>query len=151
MSPQRRYPAPTRSGRIPAIKQCATEVHKAYPSDTITPPVNPTSAQAAANSTDTTFQSVIEACQYMALFAKIADAAGKHLTVASFTKAGYGLKNVTIPGSGGADLVRARSALRHRHGRRWSPTTPRPGSWCRRPPRRNEPAPPYGEIQLCMH
>jgi Periplasmic binding protein len=85
----------------PAIKQCATEVHKAYPSDEISTPANPTSAQAAASSTDTTFQSVIEACQYMALFAKIADAAGKHLTVASFTKAGYGLKNVTIPGLAG--------------------------------------------------
>ncbi len=41
------------------------------------------------------------ACQYLAIFAKIANAAGKNLTVASFTKAGYGLKNVTFPGSGG--------------------------------------------------
>ena len=72
--------------------------HKAYPSDKITPPVNPNTRPA---STDTTFQSVIEACQYMGLFTKIADAAGKNLTVASFTKAGYGLKNVTIPGMGG--------------------------------------------------
>ena len=37
---------------------------------------------------------------YLALFAKIADAAGKNLTVASFTKAGYQLRNVTLPGSG---------------------------------------------------
>jgi len=42
------------------------------------------------------------ACQYLEIFAKIADAAGKNLTVASFTKAGYGLKNVTFPGSGGS-------------------------------------------------
>ncbi len=85
----------------PAIRQCAAIVHKAYPSDTITQPLDPTSPQAAAQSTDTTYVSPGEACQYMALFAKIADAAGKNLTVASFAKAGYGLKNVTIPGEGG--------------------------------------------------
>jgi hypothetical protein len=85
----------------PAIRQCAAVVHKAYPSDTITPPVDPTSSQFAATSTDTTYQSVIEACQYLSLFDKIATAAGKNLTVASFTKAGYKLKNVTIPGMGG--------------------------------------------------
>jgi Periplasmic binding protein len=82
----------------PAIKKCAAIVHKAYPSDTITPPVNP-NTQAA--STDTTYMSVIEACQYLGLFTKIADAAGKNLTVASFSKAGDGLKNATIPGMGG--------------------------------------------------
>ncbi len=82
----------------PAIQKCAAIVHKAYPSDTITPPVNP-STQVAG--TDTTYQSVIEACQYLGLFVKIADAAGKDLNVASFTKAGYGLKHVSIPGMGG--------------------------------------------------
>ena len=82
----------------PAIKKCAAVVHKAYPSDTITPPVNP-NTQVASN--DTTYQSVIEACQYLGLFTKIAAAAGKHLTVASFTKAGYRLKNASIPGMGG--------------------------------------------------
>ena len=85
----------------PAMQKCAAIVHKAYPSDAMTPPVNPTSAQAAASSTDTTYASVEWACQYLAIFAKIADAAGKNLTVASFSKAGYGLKNVTFPGSGG--------------------------------------------------
>ena len=34
-------------------------------------------------------------------FTKIASAAGKKLTVASFTKAGYGLRNIRFPGSGG--------------------------------------------------
>jgi hypothetical protein len=85
----------------PAMQKCAAIVRKAYPSDTITPPVDPTSPQAAANSTDTTYVSVQQACQYLAIFAKIANAAGKNLTVASFTKAGYGLRNVTFPGSGG--------------------------------------------------
>jgi hypothetical protein len=83
----------------PAIQKCVAATHKAYPSDTITPPVNPTSRGAGA-STDTTYQSVIEACQYMALFDDIAAAAGKNLTVASFTKAGYALKNADIPGIG---------------------------------------------------
>jgi Periplasmic binding protein len=83
----------------PAIKKCAAEVHKAYPSDTITPPVDPTSP-GAGNSTDTTYASVVEACQYMGLFDAIAAKAGKNLTVASFTKAGYALKNADIPGLG---------------------------------------------------
>jgi hypothetical protein len=82
----------------PEIKQCVAVVHKAYPSDTITPPTNPATQVA---STDTTYESVIEACQYLGLFTKIADAAGKNLNVASLTKAGYALKNVTIPGMGG--------------------------------------------------
>ena len=43
----------------------------------------------------------MQACQDLALFAKIADTAGKKLTVASFTKAGYSLKNISIPGAGG--------------------------------------------------
>jgi hypothetical protein len=83
----------------PAIQKCAAAVHKAYPSDTITPPVNPASA-GAGSSTDTTYASVVEACQYLGLFTAIAKAAGKSLTVASFTKAGYALKNAKIPGIG---------------------------------------------------
>ena len=59
--------------------------------------------------------SVIQACQYLTLFQKIADAAGKNLTVASFTKAGYALKNASIPGTGGGLVSFGRQpALRHR-------------------------------------
>jgi hypothetical protein len=47
---------------------------------------------------------VIQACQYLTLFQKIADAAGKKLTVASFTKAGYALRNASIPGTGGTPI-----------------------------------------------
>jgi Periplasmic binding protein len=83
----------------PAIQKCASIVKKAYPSDTIHAPVNPSSAAAA--SADSTAVSVIQACQDLAIFAKIADAAGKKLTVASFTKAGYALRNASFPGSGG--------------------------------------------------
>jgi hypothetical protein len=83
----------------PAIQKCASIVHKAYPSDKIDAPLNPTNPKAA--SVPTTAVSVMQACQDLALFAKIADTAGKKLTVASFTKAGYSLKNITIPGAGG--------------------------------------------------
>lgn len=93
-------PSTYQQWKDPAVQKCAATVHKAYPSDTITPPVNPNSA-GAGSTTDTSYNSVLQACQYLGLFVKIADAAGKHLTVASFTKAGYGLKNVTIPGMGG--------------------------------------------------
>jgi hypothetical protein len=86
----------------PAMQKCDAIVRKAYPSDPIAPPVNPTSPSAAASGTDTTYAAVESACQNLAILTAIADRAGKNLTVASFTKAGYGLKNVTFPGSGGA-------------------------------------------------
>ena len=98
----------------PAIQKCVADVHKAYPSDTITPPVNPTSP-GAGNSTDTTYESVVEACQYLGCSTRSPTAAGKNLTVASFTKAGYALKNAAIPGLG-TGLVRTGPALRHRPG-----------------------------------
>jgi Periplasmic binding protein len=86
----------------PAIKKCADEVHKAFPSDTFTAPVNPATT---VQGNDTRFQSVIEACQYLSLFQKIADNAGKDLTVASFTKAGDALKDADIPGIGTISMV----------------------------------------------
>lgn len=85
----------------PAVQKCAAIVRKAYPSDAIAAPANPNSPQAASSGSDTTYAAVEAACQDLAIFAKIADAAGKNLTVASFTKAGYQLRNVTFPGSGG--------------------------------------------------
>jgi len=83
----------------PAVQKCAAEVKKAYPSDTINAPLNPSNPKAA--SVPATAVSVIQACQDLAMVVKIADAAGKNLTTASFTKAGESLKNVTFPGSGG--------------------------------------------------
>ena len=85
----------------PAMQKCAAIVRKAYPSDAIAAPVNPNSPEAASSGSDTTYAVVEEACQGLAIFAKIADVAGKNLTVASFTKAGYQLRNVTFPGTGG--------------------------------------------------
>ena len=77
----------------PFVQHCDQVVRKAYPSDEITPPTNPISGS------DQTFFSVESACINMALFTTIAKAAGKDLTVSSFEKAGYGLRNATIPGA----------------------------------------------------
>jgi hypothetical protein len=77
----------------PFVEHCDQVVRKAYPSDKITPPTNPISGS------DQTFYSVESACINLALFTTIAKAAGKDLTVSSFEKAGYGLRNATVPGA----------------------------------------------------
>jgi len=92
--------SPYQAWMDPAMQNCAAIIRKAYPSDAIAAPANPRSPQAATNGSDTTYAAVEAACQDLAIFAKIADAAGKNLTVASFTKAGYQLRNVTFPGTG---------------------------------------------------
>ena len=79
----------------PLIQKCVSTIKRAFPSDTITAP------STSSNSNDHSFVSAESACQNLALFAAIAKPAGKKLTVASFTKAGYGLRNVTLPGAGG--------------------------------------------------
>lgn len=96
-------PVPTayQQWQDPAIQKCYQIVHKAYPNDSIAIPPNPNGANAAAAGSNTTYAALEAACQNLAMLAKIADAAGKNLTVASFTKAGEGLRNVTFPGSGG--------------------------------------------------
>jgi branched-chain amino acid transport system substrate-binding protein len=80
----------------PGIQKCVAIIHKAYPSDKITP-YDPN-----ANSSDHSYVSPEGACETLALFEVIAKAAGKDLTVQSFTRAGESLKNFTIPASGGA-------------------------------------------------
>jgi hypothetical protein len=77
----------------PFVQQCDHVVRKAYPSDKITPPTNP------IRGSDQTFYSVEAACINLALFTTIAKAAGRDLTPTSFEKAGYGLRDVTIPGA----------------------------------------------------
>ncbi|MGO8860631.1 MAG: hypothetical protein ACLQRH_07670 [Acidimicrobiales bacterium] len=75
-------------------QQCVRIVKKAYPSDHIND-YSPTLPES-----EITYMSVELACTDMALFAAIAKAAGKDLTVSSFAHAGYGLKNAVIPGWG---------------------------------------------------
>lgn len=76
----------------PLIQQCVTIIKKAYPALTISAP---------GSATDHSYVAPESACQNLAIFTKIASGAGKNLTVTSFTKAGYGLRNVRFPGSGG--------------------------------------------------
>jgi hypothetical protein len=74
-------------------QQCVHIIKKAYPSDQINA-YSPSLPESEA-----TFMSVELACTDMALFSDIAKAAGKNLTVASFVHAGYGLKNLLLPGA----------------------------------------------------
>jgi hypothetical protein len=78
----------------PAVQKCVSVIKKAYPSDPVATPTPTTPGSGA------TYEAPVDACQYLGMFTKIADAAGKNLTVSSFTKAGYGLRNVNFPGVG---------------------------------------------------
>ena len=69
-------------------------VRKAYPTLEITPPTNPLTGS------DQTFYAIEAACVNLALFSTIAKAAGKDLTWSSFARAGYALRDATIPGAG---------------------------------------------------
>jgi hypothetical protein len=71
-------------------RHCLHLVKKAYPSDEIRTydATLPTSKQ--------TWTSVEIACPAVALFADIARAAGKNLSVSSFVRAGYGLRNLVL-------------------------------------------------------
>jgi hypothetical protein len=73
-------------------QQCVHVIKKAYPSDSIR------AYGATVPESDATWMSVELACTDMALFTDIAKAAGKNLTVSSFVHAGYGLKNLMLPG-----------------------------------------------------
>ena len=90
-------PTPTSllAWKDPSIQSCVAIIRKAYPNDAIASP------KTTGNSSDHSYVAPEAACQDMAMFTKIAEAAGKHLTVTTFTQAGYGLRHVTFPGSGG--------------------------------------------------
>jgi hypothetical protein len=77
----------------PGTQQCVHTIKKAYPSDGIR------AYDASLPASEATWMSVEIACTDMALFTDIAKAAGKNLTVASFVHAGYGLRNVLLPGA----------------------------------------------------
>ena len=75
-------------------QQCVHTIKRAYPSDQIN------AFNASLPESEATWMSVELACTDMALFSDIAKAAGKDLTVQSFVHAGYGLKNLVLPGTG---------------------------------------------------
>jgi hypothetical protein len=84
---------PTQIWDNAGTQQCVHTIKRAYPSDQIN------AFNASLPETEYTWMSVELACTDMALFTDIAKAAGKDLTVSSFVHAGYGLKDVLIPGS----------------------------------------------------
>jgi ABC-type branched-subunit amino acid transport system substrate-binding protein len=79
----------------PAVQKCVHTIKKAYPSTAIGNPIG------AAPNAPTTWVAAENTCQDVAMFAAIAKAAGRNLTIQSFEKAGYGLHSVSIPGMGG--------------------------------------------------
>lgn len=74
-------------------QQCVYIIKKAYPSDQIR------AYNASLPESQATWTSVEYSCTDMALFTVIARAAGRDLTVSSFVHAGYGLKNLVLPGA----------------------------------------------------
>ena len=78
----------------PAIQKCIRIIKRAYPSTVIG---NPIGAPASA---PTTWVAPENSCQDIALFTAIAKAAGRNLTAQTFKEAGYGLRNISIPGMG---------------------------------------------------
>jgi branched-chain amino acid transport system substrate-binding protein len=85
----------------PALQKCVNTVKAS--GQKITPPMT-------AKSPDNTYVSVLQACQYLALFEAIAKRAGKDLTVASFEKAGNTLGSVHIPGQGDGSYSKTQPA-----------------------------------------
>ncbi len=79
----------------PAVQKCVRIIRLAYPSDVIdAPPKIVTSKSLEV----TTYAAAIAACENLALFATIAERAGRNLTESSFSRAGESLRNVVLPG-----------------------------------------------------
>ena len=92
----------------PGTQKCVALDRKAYPSNHIN------AFNASLPESEETWLGIELACTDMALFTDIATAAGKNLTVASFVKAGYGLKNCPAPGDERSHFVRAEPPVRAR-------------------------------------
>jgi hypothetical protein len=85
-------PPPAEIWNNAGTQKCVHIIERAYPSDGIR------AFDASLPESEQTWTSVEIACSAMALFEDIANAAGKHLTVSNFVHAGYGLKNLVLPG-----------------------------------------------------
>lgn len=79
----------------PAMQECVDVIRAAQPDRQITDPLN------QAEGERDTFVSVVTACQSMALFRAIAEAAGPGLNNDTFRAAGESLGEFTVPGNGG--------------------------------------------------
>jgi hypothetical protein len=85
-------PPPAEIWKNAGTQACVHIIKRAYPSDGIR------AFNASLPESEQTWTSVEIACSALALFEDIARAAGKNLTVSSFVRAGYGLRNVVLPG-----------------------------------------------------
>jgi hypothetical protein len=85
-------PPPAEIWQNAGTQACVHIIKRAYPSDRIR------AFNASLPESEQTWTSVEIACTTLALFEDIAKAAGKNLTVSSFVHAGYGLRNVVLPG-----------------------------------------------------
>jgi Periplasmic binding protein len=85
-------PPPAEIWNNAGTQECVHIIKRAFPSDGIR------AFDASLPESEQTWTSVEIACSDMALFEDIAKAAGKNLTVSSFVHAGYGLRNVLLPG-----------------------------------------------------
>jgi hypothetical protein len=85
-------PPPAEIWNNAGTQECVHIIKRAYPSDGIR------AFNASLPESEQTWTSVEIACTEVALFEDIAKAAGKNLTVSSFVHAGYGLRDVVLPG-----------------------------------------------------
>ena len=107
----------------PGTQQCVRLDRKDYPSNHIN------AYDATLPESEETWLGIELACTDMALFTDIAQAAGKNLTVDSFVKAGYGLRNVLLPGTNAHHFVRPRTGRTHWDRCTWCTTTRPPRRW----------------------
>jgi hypothetical protein len=87
-------PAATAEWKEPSIRQCVATIAKESPGDAVTSPIG----QSPSDTSNQTYIAPMSACTNLGMFAAIAKAAGKSLTVAAFDRAGFGLRDVTFPG-----------------------------------------------------
>jgi hypothetical protein len=83
----------------PSVQKCVQVIRRAFPSDAIGAPPKIATAKSL---TVTTYVAPIAACQNLALFATIAERAGRKLTESSFARAGESIHNLVLPGEPGA-------------------------------------------------
>jgi hypothetical protein len=79
----------------PGTQRCVSLARKAYPADHIN------DFSATLPESQSTWVGIEQACTDIGLFEDIAKAAGNDLSVSSFMQAGYGLRNVVVPGYSG--------------------------------------------------